>query len=578
MEPWCSKYFCYMKWKLMIFFGVISANICHAQIERYAVVINEIMADPSPVIGLPNAEYIELRNNSSTTINLYKWRIDNGNTTAVVPVNYLLAPDSLVILCAKSQAVFFNAPSKSLGLSSFPALTNEGDLLTLAAPDGKTIHAVSYDMSSYGNPLQSTGGWALEMIDPRMPCNGLNWRASTNSKGGTPGSENSLYKKFAIDNRLQALQCTSINDKLLLLTLNQGADSVSLSVANHYQLEGRSNAVIGAKAIPPLFNSIEILLHQALEPNRIYHLKASPIKRCNSSNLDSLETRTGLAKSPEPGDIVINEILFDPPAGGADFIELYNPSNALINVRELMISSRNAGGVIGTAVMVSDKDHHLFPGDYLVLSEDTGFVKRQWPKSIRQKMIAVKSLPSLPDDKGNCLVLNKLGKLIDELNYTDDLHYPLMSNKAGVSLERVDPKSPSSALGNWHSASSDAHHATPGYVNSQFRKLDSTASSNIRLFPALISPDNDGQDDLLNIQYQFNETGTLLSAYLFHQNGQLLATIIDNNLCGKAGSFSWNGLDAKNNRLPEGVYVVLIETFNLNGKTQRLKKAIGIRY
>jgi hypothetical protein len=567
-----------MKWRLVIFFGLMSGKVCLAQMERYAVVINEIMADPSPVIGLPNAEYIELRNNSSSTINLNKWRIDNGTTTAVVSVNYLLAPDSLVILCSRAQAVFFNAPSKTLGLTSFPALTNDGDLLTLTAPDGKTIHAMSYDINSYGNAVQSTGGWSLEMIDPRMPCNALNWRASTNSKGGTPGIENSVYKKFSIDNRLQALQCTAINEKLLLLTLNQGADSVSLAMANHYQLSGSSSAVINAKAIPPLFNSVEISLNQPLETKRIYLLKASPIKGCNSNKLDSLEIRTGLAKSPEAGDLVINEILFDPPTGGADFIELHNPSTALINVRELMIGSRNATSNIGAAFAASEKDHHLFPGDFLVLSEDTGFVKRQWPKSSKQKMIAVKSLPSFPDDKGNCLVMNKQGKVIDELNYTDDMHYPLLTNKAGVSLERVDPRSSSSATGNWHSASSDVNHATPGWANSQFRKLDSTDNSNIRLFPSLISPDNDGQDDLLNIQYQFNETGTLLSAYVFNQTGQLLSTIIDNRLCGISGSLSWNGFDAKNNRLPEGVYVVLIETFNLNGKTQRLKKAIGVRF
>jgi hypothetical protein len=562
----------------MIFFGMMSGNACHAQIERYAVVINEIMADPSPVIGLPNAEYIELRNNSSSTINLNKWRIDNGTTTAVVSLNYLLAPDSLVILCSRAQAVFFNAPSKTLGLTSFPALTNEGDLLTLTAPDGKTIHAMSYDINSYGNNIQSTGGWSLEMIDPRMACNVLNWRASTNSKGGTPGTENSVYKKFSIDNMLQALQCTAIHDKLLLLTLNHGADSSSLSAVSHYQLSGWSNAVLSARALPPLFNSVEISLNQALETNRIYLLKAAPIKGCNSNKLDSLEIRTGLAKSPEPGDLVINEILFDPPTGGADFIELHNPSTALINVKNLMIGSRNATGSIGAAFAASEKDHHLFPGDFIVLSSDTGFVKRQWPKSISEKMMQVKSLPSLPDDKGNCLVMNKQGKVIDELNYTDDMHYPLLTNKAGVSLERVDPRSTSSATGNWHSASSDVNHATPGWANSQFRKLDSKDNSNISLFPALISPDNDGQDDLLNIQYQFNESGTLLSAYVFNQNGQLLSKIIDNRLCGLSGSFSWNGFDAKNNRLPEGVYVVLIETFNLNGKTQRLKKAIGVRF
>lgn len=567
-----------MKWRWMIFLGMMLGNACHAQIERYAVVINEIMADPSPVIGLPNAEYIELRNNSSSTINLFKWRIDNGTTTATIAVNYLLAPDSLVILCSKAQAVFFNAPSKTLGLNSFPALTNDGDLLTLSAPDGKTMHAVSYDINSYGNAIQSAGGWSLEMMDPRMPCNGLNWRASINNKGGTPGTENSIYKKFYIDDKLQALQCTAINEKLLLLTLNHGADSSSLSIASHYQLAGWNNAVMGARAVPPLFNSIEISLQQALDKNRIYALKASPIKGCNSNKLDSLEIRTGLPKAPETGDLVINEILFDPPTGGSDFIELHNSSNALINVRDLMIGARNAGGTIGNAVMVSDKDHHLFPGDFLILSADTGFVKRQWPKSIKQKMIRVKSLPSLPDDTGNCLVMNKQGKVIDELNYTVDMHYPLLPAKTAVSLERVDPRSPSSATGNWHSASSDANHATPGLINSQFRNLDTTDNFNIRLFPALMSPDNDGLDDLLNIQYQFKETGNLLSAYVFNQNGQLLAKIIDNRLCGTAGSFSWNGFDAKNNRLPAGVYVVLIETFNLTGKSQRLKKVIGIRF
>jgi len=566
-----------MKWRWMILLGLTMGNRCLAQIERYTVVINEIMADPSPVIGLPNAEYIELRNNSSSTINLYKWRIDNGTTTATVVVNYWLAPDSLVILCSKSQTVFFNAPSKTLGLSSFPALTNEGDLITLTAPDGKTIHAVSYDINSYGNPVQSTGGWSLEMMDPRMPCNMLNWRASTNNKGGTPGIENSIYKKFSVDNNLQALQCTAINEKLLLLTLNQGADSSSLAIASHYQLAGWSNAIKAARALPPLFNSIEIFLNQSLETNRIYLLKAAPIKGCNSSKLDTLEVRTGLAKAPEAGDLVINEILFDPPTGGADFIELHNPSTALINVRDLMIGSRNAGGGIGTAVMASNKDHHLFPGDFLVLSEDTGFVKRQWPKSIKQKMILVKSLPSLPDDKGNVMVMNIQGKVIDELNYTDDMHYPLLPVKTGVSLERVDPRSSSSATGNWHSASSDANHATPGLVNSQFKNLDTTDNTKIKLFPALISPNNDGLDDLLTIQYQFTETGNLLSAFVFNHNGHLAAKIIDNRLCGTAGSFSWNGFDAKNNRLPAGVYVVLIETFNLTGKTQRLKKIIGIR-
>ena len=41
--------------------------------NRYDVVIDEIMADPSPQVGLPANEWIELRNISSLPVNLQGW-------------------------------------------------------------------------------------------------------------------------------------------------------------------------------------------------------------------------------------------------------------------------------------------------------------------------------------------------------------------------------------------------------------------------------------------------------------------------------------------------------------------------
>lgn len=549
----------------------------HAQIERYGVVINEIMADPSPVIGLPNAEYIELRNNASTAVNLFRWRINNGTTTSTVAVNYLLAPDSMVILCPRTSAIFFNQPAKTIGLTSFPALANEGDCITLSAPDGKTIHAVEYGPSTYGNPAKNAGGWALEMINPLNPCSKRNWSASLHEKGGTPGMENSIVNATQKAQPLEALQCIATANNRLLLSLNQGADSLSLSTASHYQIKEAGIQVIAANPIPPLFNAVALELNTAMEKNRIYHLFATSIVGCRSILSENIEVRTGIPKSPIAGDLVINEILFNPPAGGADFIELYNISSSLLNVKDLLIASRNDAGLPGTMYAASEKDHPFFPGEYLVFSSDTGFVKRQWTNSDQQSMIAIKSLPSLPDDKGNIVVMDKQGKPIDELSYLDDWQFPLLKNKEAVSLERIDPRSPSADPKNWHSAASDKQYGTPTKVNSQFMKRDS-ASANIFLAPALISPNNDGVDDFLNIQYRFEEAGSLLSAFLFSQNGQMLSIIVDNRLCGKEGRFVWNGLDSKNNRLPSGVYIVLVESFNLTGKKQRLKRTLGIQY
>ncbi len=566
-----------MKWKLVLFCGMLLCMKINAQVERYAVVINEIMADPSPVVGLPNAEYIELRNCSSTTINLFKWRIDNGTTTATIAVNCLLAPDSMVILCSKTNAIFFNQPTKTIGLTSFPSLSNEGDCISLSAPDGKTTHAVEYALNTYGNLVKAAGGWALEMINPLNPCSNKNWKASVDEKGGSPGWENSVINKTTKPNPLEVLQCIALKNNQLLLKLNQGADSLSLSMATNYQMEAAGIQVIAAHAIPPLFNTATLQLSSVLEENRIYRFQVTSIRGCNSTGLERVEARTGMAKQPGAGDLVINELLFNPPSGGVDFIELFNPSGSLFNVKDLLLGSRNDAGLLGSFYPASENDLLLFPGEFLVLSTDTAFIKRQWDNSTEKAMLEVKSLPSLPDDKGNLIVMNKQGKSIDELSYTDDWHFPLLKNKEAVSLERIDPLSPTADPGNWHSAASDKHYATPTRINSQFGKRDS-ATTNIKMFPALISPNNDGVDDFLSIQYQFKEAGSLMSAFLFSQNGQRLATIIDNRLCGKEGRFSWNGLDSKNNRLPAGVYVVLVESFNLNGKSHRLKMALGIGF
>ena len=180
-----------MKWLLLLSVHFISSILlCQ---NRYDIVIDEIMADPTPQVGLPNNEWIELKNTTSSPVNLQNWRIGDATGQSGPMPNFVLQPDSFVIVCTGSAVAAMSAFGTTISVTSFPSLDNEGDQLFLRAANGRTIHAVAYTSAWYQNELKKDGGWTLEMIDTKSPFAGIsNWKAGTNTTGGTPGKKNSV--------------------------------------------------------------------------------------------------------------------------------------------------------------------------------------------------------------------------------------------------------------------------------------------------------------------------------------------------------------------------------------------------
>jgi hypothetical protein len=159
--------------------------------NRYDVVIDEIMADPTPQVGLPANEWLELKNTTGSAINLQNWRIGDATGQSGPLPNFTLQPDSFVIVCTGSAVSAMSTFGTTIAVTSFPSLDNDGDQLFLRAANGRTIHAVSYSSSWYQNEVKKDGGWTLEMIDTKSPCAGIsNWKASIHVSGGTPGKKN----------------------------------------------------------------------------------------------------------------------------------------------------------------------------------------------------------------------------------------------------------------------------------------------------------------------------------------------------------------------------------------------------
>jgi CHU_C Type IX secretion signal domain len=182
-------------------------------------------------------------------------------------------------------------------------------------------------------------------------------------------------------------------------------------------------------------------------------------------------------------------------------------------------------------------------------------------------------MPSYSDDKGNVVLLNAQGKVVDELAYNEKWHHPLIDNREGVSLERIDYGAAAQNPENWHSAATSVGYGTPTYKNSHYR-TDAQLKGTITISPEICSPNNDGRDDFVTISYQFSEPGYVANITVFDAAGRPVRYLQRNALCGIQGNFRWDGLGEKNQALPSGIYIVYTEIFNLKGKTRRFKNTV----
>jgi hypothetical protein len=543
--------------------------------RRFSVLITEILADPTPAVRLPQTEFIELTNVSIIPFNLKDWTISDRTSTATISANYLLQPDSTVILCTNAASAAYSGLGRTIGISNFPSLDNDADLIVLHSKEGYIIHAVDYNNAWYQNDLKNAGGWSLEMIDIRNPCSGAtNWRASTDPSGGTPGKRNSVNKNNPDDIAPALWRTYSTDSFTVIAVFNESLDSVSAANTSNFDLENIQPLV--AIPVAPLFSEVLLKFANKLSGNIIYNLKVKNVHDCAGNTVGSRnETKAGLTAIPGTGDIAINEILFNPKLDGFDFIELYNKSKKIVDIKNLFVANRNVTGGLTNINQLSTTSFFLFPEEYLVLTEHPIWLNQNYTVRNMERLKELSSFPSLPDDKGHIVIADQTGKSIEELQYDSKWHFALIDNDEGISLERIDYSQPVQNKNNWTSAASTAGFATPGYQNSQF-KADQQLQGMISTVPKIFSPDNDGMDDFAIIQYQMTAPGYVANVTIFDASGRIVRYLERNTTLTLQGSFRWNGLDDKLQQLPVGVYIVFTEVFNLQGRTRRFKNAITL--
>jgi len=541
--------------------------------KPYDMVINELMIDPDPAINLPTEEYIELKNRTPFKLNLKNWSISTPTSIKKIPP-VTIEPDSFIVLTGTGKASIFNGFGINVTeVSSLPTLVNDGSTVILRDSNGLQIHAISYDKNFYNDNAKTDGGWSIEQLDENNPCGEKNnWRASKHPNGGTPGKKNSVAtnnedSKIPIFKRISVL-----NSDTLLLIFNESLDSLTLMNLSSYLFD---NGLAGPTAVWPIgsdFKKVKLKMATPILPNTIYHCTISGnVKDCAGNIMTSSNTLPfGLAEPAQMNDVVINELLFDPSTNSVDFVELYNRSNHIIDLKDLRIGSMDTiTQNLTYTEKITEDGYLLFPQSYVVLSENEAAIKQQYQTQQPQAFYDLTDLPSMNTDADVVTLSDKNGLIIDNVVYSNQMHFPLLVNTKGVSLERIDFNRASNDKTNWNSASEHVGFATPAYQNSQY--LQANGGSGFSMVNPLFSPDNDGYNDVLTIHYALNENGKIGNIYIFDHKGRPTKHLMRNQLLTQEGAISWNGMNEDHEKAAIGIYLVYIELFDLSGKLNRYK-------
>lgn len=280
--------------------------------------------------------------------------------------------------------------------------------------------------------------------------------------------------------------------------------------------------------------------------------------------------------------LVINEILFNPKAGGVDFVELYNPSAAVVDLQYLYLGNVDQNGQISNLYKISNVSHPMSPGTFRVLTTDPEIVAMHYPAAYPQRMIRMSRFPNFNNGQGHvilaCFQLRPDGssrlEIVDSLHYTEKMHSPFLKNPKGISLERHSVTSSANAPGNFKSAAVISGGATPGYQNSSVYDPE----NRMVLRSKIIAPHDPQGYQQLQIDYNIAKAGLMATVQIFNNGGRLIKNIMRNSSIPSAGSWVWDPYDDRQQRPPQGIYTLVIELYNSSGYRQVFRKSFVLTY
>ena len=389
---------------------------------------------------------------------------------------------------------------------------------------------------------------------------------TTSNSGNFIYDDISIVGNVIVDNDPPAVVSANVSGANLIdITFNESV-SVTAEDINNYVLPVDGNPLI----VTNNNNVYELMFNTPFSAGATLSLEISNIEDLSSNilndTIDIIVPDTALL-----GEVVVNEILFDPFTGGSDYVELYNNSTKSLDLYNYMIANFDDGIDNHKEIPIN---YILMPGEYVLLTEDSASTAAAY--NYRNTAVFIEmDLPTFNNDSATVYVLNPDSLILDQFSYNDDMHFELINDVEGVSLERIDQNTATNNAFNWHSAAEAIGWGTPGMENSQ----NYSAGSSGMFFTVetpVFSPDNDGHEDVGVFSYVMENAGNIANLHIYDHHGRIVKQLLNNELLGAEGSISWDGVINTGEKGRAGIYIVYFEVFDLQGNVSAEKKTITL--
>ncbi len=397
------------------------------------IIITEIMYNP-PEFGQDSLEYIELYNGYRADINLKGYSFTAG-------VNFtfgdtILRGGSYMVIAVNAQAMQSVFGFTPLQWTS-GGLRNSGETIAIADESGNPIDSVSYSTSGQWPEDAAGKGHSLELCSVSKD-NGIGrfWKASNtdamvmiNGKElyGSPGKPNNV-------------SCSDYIIELSNFRFTPSELTIKVGQTVEWQnKEGRHN-VNGKKNVYPS-NPVGFYSGAPKTGSWSYSFRFDSIGdyeyRCDPHVARGMTGVIHVVKDEIP-DLVINEIMYNPPAGSDDsleYVEIYNNSGRPVLLK----------GIHFTAGIVAILPDSTLPADsYLVVAKDSAAYQNIFGNTAIQW-----SLGSLINSGEKIELSTALNSVIDEVIYGTQGDWPSEADGSGYSLELCDPDSDNGNANSW---------------------------------------------------------------------------------------------------------------------------------